>query len=188
MRIKVSKKYVYIEETVIIILFLCVLSIRARSFLANYMMCMLFITFHELSHIVLASVFGYELRGINIRLTGLNAVFKGTFIGLKGIIIYLAGPISNIILALLFNNIKFVYEINIVLAVFNMFLIKPLDGLNILKLILLELENKKQAEIHLKIIQKTTEILLTILAVFMCVKFHNFSLFLLLVYIKSKTM
>ena len=110
MNLKLRDKYICIEEVVIITLFLCFLSESARVFLSNYFICYLYITFHELAHIFIASIFGYEIRRLNIKLAGMNAVFKEEFSGIKGIVIYLAGPISNIILAMVFRNIKIVYD------------------------------------------------------------------------------
>ena len=185
MKLKLRDKYICIEEVVIITLFLCFLSNNARGFLYNYFICYLYISFHELAHILIASVFGYELKRINIRLAGMNAVFRERFLGIKGIAIYLAGPISNIILAILFRKIKIVYEINMALALINILPIGPLDGYNILNLILNIFVNKEKVKNIMNSIKKIVEIALIILAVFMWYKYHNFSLFLLLVYIKT---
>ena len=187
MKLKLRDKYICIEEVVIITLFLCFLSNNAREFLANYSICYLYISFHELAHILIASLCGYELRRINIRLAGLNAVFRERFFALKGITIYLAGPISNIILAILFRKIKIVYEINMALALINILPIGPLDGYNILNLILKIFVNKEKVKNIMNSIKKIVEIALIILAVFMWYKYHNFSLFLLLVYIKTNS-
>lgn len=188
MRVKIANKHVHVEEIVMITLFLCIFSEKARSFLANYFTCYSFIIFHELAHILLASIYGYELRRINIRLAGLNAVFKNRINGIKGIIVYLAGPLSNVILAILFKNIKIVFEINIALALINMLPVAPLDGYNVLKLILIESIGENMAKKYIKIIQKTIEIMILILSLFICFKKHNFSLFLLLVYIKTSSL
>ncbi|MBR6688683.1 MAG: M50 family metallopeptidase [Clostridia bacterium] len=184
MRIKVREKYICVEETLIIITFLCIFSNKARNFLSNYFICYLFIMFHETAHILIATIFGYEVKRINIRLAGLNAGFKEKIEGIKGIIIYLVGPISNIVLALIFKNVRIVFEINISLALINLVPIFPLDGYNIWKLILRVLTDDKTAKGYMNYIQKAIEIMMLILSIFMCIKNNNFSLFLLLVYIK----
>lgn len=188
MRIKLRDKYICIEETLIVITFLCIFSNKARIFLSNYFICYLFIMFHEIAHILIATIFGYQLKRINIRLAGLNAVFKERFEGIKGIIMYLAGPISNILLALIFKNVRIVFEINIALALINLIPILPLDGYNVLKLILRASTDDKAAKIYINYIQKVMEIILLILSIFMCIKSYNFSLFLLLVYIKINSL
>ena len=188
MNLKLRDKYICIEEVVIITLFLCFLSESARVFLSNYFICYLYITFHELAHIFIASIFGYEIRRVNIKLAGMNAVFKEEFSGIKGIVIYLAGPISNIILAMVFRNIKIVYEINMALALVNTLPIWPLDGYNILKLILELYLSKEKAKNIMNFIKKIVEIILIFLSVFMWLKYNNFSLFLLSVYIKTNSL
>ena len=118
----------------------------------------------------------------------MNAVIKGNIVGLKGILVYLSGPLANIMLAIIFRNIRMVYEINMALALINLMPINPLDGYNILKLILVLRLNKQIAKKLIRNIEKCTEILLSILAVFMSFKYYNFSLFLLLVYIKANSL
>ncbi len=188
MKLKLRDKYICIEEVVIITLFLCFLSKKARCFLDNYFICYLFITFHELTHVLVASIFGYELKGINIKLAGLNAIFRERFCGIKGIIIYLVGPLSNIILAFLFKNIKMVFEINMALALINIILSRPLDGYNVLRLILEMFICKEKVKSWLKNIEKVVEIVLIFLSIFMWYKYNNFSLFLLSVYIKTNSL
>lgn len=188
MKIKLRDKYICIEEIVIITLFLCIISEKARTFLNNYFTCYLFIVFHEMAHILVASLLGNELQKVNVKLAGLNAVFKNMFTGIKGIVIYLAGPIANILLAILFKNVKIIFEINLALAIINIFPIKPLDGYNLLKLVLELNINKETAKKILNITKNIVEILMLFLATFMCYKYANFSLFFLLVYIKTNSL
>ncbi len=188
MRIKLRDKYICIEEIVIITLFICALSEKSRKFLNNYFTCYLFIVFHEMAHILVASILGYEVKRVNIRLSGLNAVFNDKISGLKGIVTYLAGPLSNIILAIFFKNVKIIFEINIALAIINIVPVKPLDGYNVLKLILGEFVSKEKMKNILNITRKTVEIFIIFLAIFMCFKYSNFSLFFLLVYIKTNSL
>ena len=113
MRLRLNEKVICIEESAVIVLFVCLLSKIAREYLGNYYICFLFITFHELSHITIAALFGNGVKRINIRLCGLNASLDKSFNGIKALLVYIAGPISNLILAMLFRNIKIVFEINI---------------------------------------------------------------------------
>ncbi|MBR6613405.1 MAG: site-2 protease family protein [Clostridia bacterium] len=188
MKVKILDKYICIEESIVIILFVCVLSSKARQFLNNYFTCFLFVIFHELAHIIVLLLFNYEIRRINVRISGINAVIKENVSGLKGILIYLAGPISNIILAAMFRNITMVFEINIALAIINLVPIYPLDGYNILKTILTLFTSEIKTKKTIKKIQNISEILLLILSILMCFKYYNFSLFLLLVYIKTNSL
>ena len=182
MKVKILDKYICIEESIVIILFVCVLSSKARQFLNNYFTCFLFVIFHELAHIIVLLLFNYEIRRINVRISGINAVIKENVSGLKGILIYLAGPISNIILAAMFRNITMVF------AIINLVPIYPLDGYNILKTILTLFTSEIKTKKTIKKIQNISEILLLILSILMCFKYYNFSLFLLLVYIKTNSL
>ena len=67
------------------------------------------------------------------------------------ILIYLAGPISNIILALVFYRIRFIFEINLSLAIINLFPIYPLDGYNVLENVF---GDNIKKNIYLKIIER----------------------------------
>ena len=176
MRLKLGDKIIYIEESVIIVLFVCLLSKTARAYLENYYICYLFIVFHELSHMTLAVLLGNSIKKVNIRVCGLNINLRNNLFGMKALIVYLAGPISNLILAALFYKISLVFEINICLAIINLLPIKPLDGYNILKLI---------AKTNItKIISIIIEIIMFLLAIIILIKYCNISLIFLLIYIK----
>ena len=173
MKLRLNKKVIYIEESVIIVLFVCLLSQIARDYLANYYICFLFITFHELSHITVAVIFGSSVKKINISLCGLSVNLDNNFYGIKAVLVYLIGPVSNILLATLFSNVDIIFEINLVP-------IKPLDGYNILK----QIVSKK----ILKTISNVTEFVLACIGVILIVKYCNISLIILLIYIKQENL
>ena len=183
MNIKIKNKKIYIEEVCIIMLMLCILSPTLRNYLASYYFCFLFITFHELAHMLFASIYGLEILSIKIRTSGLCISISKRISNVSGILVYLAGPLSNILLALLFKKIKFVYEINLALALINLFPIYPLDGFNILKILIYKIVNKNNAQKIIKNIQVICIIFLTILAVIFFTLFKNISLAVMLVYI-----
>lgn len=184
MRVKVKEKIIYIEESVVIVLFVCLFSKVAREYLESYYLCFLFIAFHELSHILVAALLGINLKGIQIRLSGLCAHLENNFSGLKAVIIYLAGPLSNILLATMFAHISIIFEINICLALINLVPIKPLDGYNALSAILYSSITKKNKRRVLKTVSIIAEISLIILSILLVVKYCNISLIILLLYIK----
>jgi len=188
MRLKVKEKIIYIEESVIIVLFVCLLSNIARKYLESYYLCYLFITFHELSHILIASLLGFNLIGIHIRISGLSANLENNYFGFKALLIYLAGPLSNILLATMFSNIKIIFEINLALALINLIPIKPLDGYNILAEILEYCMNKKVKKSVLKIVSIIIEICLIVISILLFVKYCNISLIILLIYIKLENL
>ena len=142
-----------VEEVFIITVIVIVLSPIARSYLENYVVCFCFIAFHECAHILVASIFNIEVSQINIKLCGVNAILcEKQSLNPKWIIIYLAGPISNIFLAVVFKDIKLVRDVNIGLSFINLFPVYPLDGYNILKIMLSYYKLKKDVKRSLKIV------------------------------------
>ena len=141
MNLKIDKFLLEIENLFIIILISFLISDKIKLFLTSYFVCYLFIIFHELSHIIshvfFASIFGEKVKKIKISIAGMCVTFNNNddLNIIKRIIIYIAGPLSNMILAIIFYNIRFVFEINIFLAILNLMPIYPLDGYNILKIV-----------------------------------------------------
>ena len=185
MKIKLKEFNINVDETIFIIGFICLVFQNIRRYFENYFICYLFIIFHELAHICVASLFGIKFIKLNIRISGLSALLKEKKReGIKWLYIYLAGPISNIILAVLFNSIPMVFSINIALAIINLLPIFPLDGFNILKVLLnfTKINNKNK-----KIIEKITEImviiLLVIIGIIQFVFLENLSIILMVFYI-----
>ena len=176
MRIKFSGRTICVEESFVIVLFVCLLSHSARDYFTAYYICYLFIAFHELAHMTAATLFGIYVRRINIRVCGLSINLADKLDGIKAICIYCAGPLSNLLLAVIFKDISLVFEINICLALINLIPLKPLDGYNILNVMVCQ--NIRN------VISRAAEIMLLILGITMFVKYCNISLLFLLIYIK----
>ena len=110
-------------------------------FLISY----LIMTIHELAHLLSAKCIGLKCSHITFYPFGLNLKLKNTIIYSLSdeIILYLSGPFSNILMALItlfagFKNQYFVdfYFKNIALCLVNILPIIPLDGGMVLKKIL----------------------------------------------------
>ena len=137
MKIKTNSFLCEIENLLIIILISFFFSDKIKLFLTSYFVCYLFIIFHELSHIIFASLFGKKIKKIKLSLAGVCVIFNNDDLRIvEKLIMYMAGPIANICLAIAFYNIDFIFEINIFLAILNLVPVYPLDGYNILKCIL----------------------------------------------------
>ena len=181
MILRLNSFFIEIENLFIIVLISFFFSDKIKLFLTSYFVCYLFIIFHELSHIIFASIFGKKIRKLKLSIAGVCVVFNNND-GLKiikKIIIYLAGPLGNIILALLFRNIDFVFEINIFLAILNLMPVYPLDGYNILNCILTSL-NKIS---YLKSIETFFLSFLLVISIIVFFFFFIPSLFIFFIYV-----
>lgn len=144
---------------------------------------------HEYSHYFLSKRLGYMLNSLNFMPYG--AKLDGETIYKKRsheIAISLAGPMSNIIIALLFmavwwlNPIIYGYtkefvEANIYLGVFNLLPIFPLDGGHVLINLFNNDKKKKKAYIFMQVIGIIICVVLMILFILSAFKKLNFSLF-----------
>lgn len=92
------------------------------------------VTVHELSHVLAAARFGLKTKAIQITPLGQMAVIDGIHnCGLyERTIIFLAGPACNLVLAAFFAVFLRRYEYfimaNLVIALFNLLPVFPLDG------------------------------------------------------------
>lgn len=180
MIIKRKGFFVEIEDLLIIILISFFFSDKIKLFLTSYFVCYLFMMFHETSHILFATLFGKRVRKIKLSVAGVCAIFSNDELDIvKELIVYVAGPISNLCLALTFKNIKFVFETNIFLCILNLLPIYPLDGYNIIKAIF----RYYGFEMYLKYIEYIIFCIFLVLSLYILVKYYNPSLTIFLIYI-----
>ena len=183
MKFKIKDFKLHIDETIFIVIIFCIIFKGIRNYFENYFICYLFIIFHELSHVLLASLFGIKTTKLTITISGLHVSLNDfNRNNYKWLIIFLAGPISNILLALIFKNIEIVYTINLALAIINLIPLYPLDGYNILETVL-KLKKVKNAEKVKNVLEIMVITLLVIIAICQFVKFNNLSLIFIVFYI-----
>lgn len=179
-----------IEWLLIIVILVTLLSPKIANLLDVFYMCYFFIFFHELSHIFIASILGKRAEKITFSLAGVCVVFeknyssKKTLTGhLKNIAIYIAGPLANIILAIIFKSNEIIFGINLFLAILNCMPISPLDGHNITKEILEIIINQKKVETILKILSNILLILIIVLAIYQIIYYKMASLLIFSIYL-----
>lgn len=108
----------------------------------------------------------------------------------KKIVTYLAGPLLNLGMAILFLflpipedwKMKIVYT-NLLLSIFNLIPIMPLDGGKILKELLLKKIGNKEATVFMNQLTQAILVIITILYSIVILKVKNFAIFLLIVYL-----
>lgn len=131
-----------------------------------YILILLFTLTHELAHMIVAVALGYKIEKLNFSIVGLSIklnnkidgynkkVLKGNKNNIEKTLIALAGPLFNIITIILLifnlfniNNIDLIIYINLMICIFNLIPIYPLDGYiilsNLLGLIFGNINSKK---------------------------------------------
>lgn len=167
-----------------------------------YITIMFFCLLHELGHILAGIILKMRPEKIEIMPCGLSSTFRanlndlnckiknGNALELKKIIIALAGPIVSLILVILVTYIDIPYVTkqdsiysNILIILFNLMPLYPLDGGRIIKGILhIELGREKSEHI-IRNISNVTIIILTIISSIAVYYFKNIAIFLVCIFL-----
>lgn len=150
------------------------------------------ILIHEIAHILVAKIFKMKLKNLRVSIFGASLEIERTIKNkkIKRILMYLAGPLSNLIVAVLIKyinineeeKIKILYT-NLSLCIFNLLPIIPLDGGNILREILKNKFNNINSNKVTLIISKVNLILLTFVYSILILKIKNITIFFLIMYL-----
>lgn len=178
-----------VDEVLIFVILTSLISNTVFNFLYFFFACYLFIFFHELMHILLGSILNKKVIGIKFSISGVCATFKKQEINesrkeyLKNILIYIVGPISNLILAYIFKSNIMIKEINIFLAALNLLPIFPLDGYNILYNFLNIFSHRESNTKIIDFIATLLIIALLLVSIYQIIEYSNFSIIVFCVYL-----
>lgn len=153
-----------------------------------YTILMIFAFIHELGHLLAGILLGLKAKGIDIMPFGVSINFEdysNKYIA-KKIIIALAGPLVNAIIVILgvYNNWEeeIIYA-NILIGLFNLIPLYPLDGGRILKYIIQLATNSKEAEMFAYKLSNILIIILTLVSSVGILYIQNIGILLILVYL-----
>lgn len=183
-------------------IFLFVILFYFTKQMETYAMIMLFAILHELGHLLAGLSMGMKPEKMEIMPYGVSISFhptprdynrkirNGNLLELKRIFVALAGPLTNLCIIFicyylkieLFTKMILIYS-NVVLILFNLLPIYPLDGGRIVKSILHIVRGKKKAEKYTNRISFFSIMLLTILASVLIYKVENISIFIIVIFL-----
>ena len=169
-----------------------------------YATIMVLCIIHELGHVAMGLIMGLKIEKIEIMPLGLSVSFKinvddynkkikrGNILQLKKIAIAAAGPLVNFIMLLVVLNTNIDFKIvsnemlayaNILIMLFNLLPIYPLDGGRILKEIIHIFKGSIKSKKYIIKISKLVMILLTMIGSVAILYLKNIAIFFIIIYL-----
>lgn len=169
-----------------------------------YVLLMIFALIHEMGHLICGVMLGLKPKSLKIMPLGISIEFsiiykdynkkigKANMLALKKVILALAGPITNIIIMSITILLKgkinepiysqIIYT-NLLIALFNLFPIYPLDGGRIVKSLIHIIKGGKSAVEYINLISNLSVIIITMIASIGIYYYKNIAILLIIIYL-----
>lgn len=167
-----------------IILFIIIFIITKQ--INIYAVFIVFSLVHEMSHALAGILCGFKIKKIEIMPFGFKITFGQNRNKIKKIFIALAGPFSNFMIMMVAIIFKWHMDIiyaNLIIAIFNLIPIYPLDGGKILKLIIGLKKNFINTTRVINKVSNITIIILTIIASIAVLYIKNLAIVVAVIYL-----
>lgn len=181
-------------------IFLFVILFFITSQLEIYALIMIFALIHELGHLVCGMLLGFEPDVLKIMPFGFCIEFKtnvqdynkkilqSNLLSVKKVMIALAGPLVNILIVIIgvMNHLEsnIIYA-NLLITLFNLIPIYPLDGGRILKNIFKLFLGNRKANSYMNIVSNLFLIVLTMLSSVAILVYRNIAIFAIILFLWS---
>ena len=183
-------------------IFLFLLLFYFTKQIETYVMIIVFAMIHELGHLIAGLAMGMRPEKMELKPYGVSISFKltpkdynqkiikGNLLEVKKIFVALAGPLTNLLIIFiainvkidLFSNLMIIYA-NLLLILFNLLPIYPVDGGRILKGILHIFFGKRNSEKYMNIFSFFVLILVTFVASIGVYYMENISIFFITIFL-----
>jgi len=183
-------------------MFLFLLLFFLTGQLEIYALVMVFALVHELAHLICEIILGFKIDIFKIMPLGFSIEFKpvvedynqkilkSNMITIKKIIVALAGPLINLLIVILgaiFNIDRNIIYSNLLLLIFNLTPIYPLDGGRILKNLIKIFCGNIKANKYINLITNIFTIILTMTSSIFILIYKNIAILAVLIVIWGMT-